>query len=726
MCRSWPEQMRVISMITCLAVVASGCLRGKRSGLTSDAGIVLPQSAIELGIDSEFMLKTYSQKNLDKRVKDGQLVVMVKSEWRDSLPLKHRSGDVKTYRNSRDISSVRAMGDVEINGMTVSKSLLKILNQSAGSEGEYEVVRLDLRDISSKGLVKAINTLHSMGSIVFAEPNFEMNAIAIPNDPKWPSLWGMEKISVPVAWDTWKGDNNSVVAVLDTGIDYKHEDLKNNMWINSKEVPANNIDDDQNGYVDDVMGWNFFADNNNPMDGNGHGTHCAGIIAAKGNNEIGITGLNWNAKLMPIKVLGDDGSGYNFDVYDGIMYAVKNGAKIISNSYGGGGASSLVSLALTSSRNNGVLFVAAAGNESVASANYPAYYSKQFDNVISVAATDQNDSLSSFSNYGDGVNTAAPGRDILSTVPNNGYQSYSGTSLATPHVAGLATLLWSNKPNLTYLQIKDAILTTGDAIPGLSGKVDTGARINALSAIEKINLAAKPTTTPTPTVTATPLSPTPVPSVSSSPSPTVPTTSPTPVATATKQPTVAPTNPVPLVTQVPTASTPSPSPAPTSAPSPTPGASTPTPTPAPDNSFKSGIRYSYFTSTASWNDIPDFGSMTPRKTGLLQNFSLSPRAQSANYGLDFSGFIKISKSGTYTFYTTSDDGSRLWINGTLVVENGGIHLLRDRAGTINLQVGYHPIRVEYFQSRGAQYLDVSFKGPGIRKQKVPNSFLFYK
>jgi subtilisin family serine protease len=723
--------VKLLSAASILATISlaltgslTGCLKPKSNAQVSDAGVTIPAAALELGLNNDFLMKSYSKENLDKRSKAGQLVVLAKSDWREGLPLKHRSGDVRNFKNIADESSVTAVGAVEINGLTIAKGRMKLTANKTNAESQYEVIRLDLRDVSKKGLTNAINSLHGLGSVVLAEPNYEVQAIGVPNDAKWPSLWGMQKISAPAAWDTWQGDPNFTVAVIDTGIDYNHEDLKDNIWKNTKEIAGNGIDDDANGYIDDVQGWNFYWVNNNPMDGNGHGTHCAGTIAGKGNNSLGVAGVNWNAKLMPLKVLGDDGSGFNFDIYDGIMYAVNNGARVTSNSYGGGGASALISSALSSAKSKGVLFIAAAGNESLATASYPAYYSKTYDNVIAIASTELNDTLSSFSNYGDGVNIAAPGRDILSTVPNNGYQSYSGTSMATPHVAGLATLIWSKQPSLTYLQIKDAILTTGDAIAGLVGKVDTGTRINAQKALAKVEAGPTPTaapTTPAPTPTAAPTTPAPTPT----PVPTTPAPTPTPVPTTpAPTPTAAPTTPAPTPTPVPTTPAPTPTPVPTT-PAPTPTV-TVTPTPIATPAYKQGMRYKYYTTAVAWTDVPDFPKMAPMKEGLLQNFSLTPRSQSVNYGFMFEGFIYVSKAGTYTFYTNSDDGSRLWINNVLVVENGGVHSARDRSGSINLPVGYHSLRLNYFQASGTQGLAVSYKSPWFSRKSIPNSALFYK
>ncbi|NBW80413.1 hypothetical protein EBR21_01540 [bacterium] len=621
--------VKLISTVSILATISlaltgslTGCLKSKSSAQVSDAGVTIPTAALDLGLNTDFLMKSYSKENLDKRSKAGQLVVLAKSDWREGLALKHRSGDVRNFKNIGDESAVTAVGAVEINGMTIAKGRMKLTAGKTNAESQYEVIRLDLRDLSKKGLTNAINSLHGLSSVVLAEPNYEVQAIGVPNDAKWPSLWGMQKISAPAAWDTWQGDPNFTVAVIDTGIDYNHEDLKDNIWKNTKEIAGNGIDDDGNGYIDDVQGWNFYWVNNNPMDGNGHGTHCAGTIAGKGNNSLGVAGVNWNAKLMPLKVLGDDGSGFNFDIYDGIMYAANNGARVTSNSYGGGGASALISSALASAKAKGVLFIAAAGNESLATASYPAYYSKTYDNVIAIASTESNDTLSSFSNYGDGVNIAAPGRDILSTVPNNGYQSYSGTSMATPHVAGLATLIWSKQPNLTYLQVKDAILTTGDAIAGLVGKVDTGTRINAQKALAKVMEVPTPTATPaspTPTVTATPTA-----------APTTP--APTPTATIAPTPTPAPTTPAPTPTPSPS---PSPSPTPSPSPSPVPTV-TASPTPAPTATpiatatpaYKQGLRYKYYTTAVTWTDVPDFPKMAPMKEGLLRT-SLWLRAHKA-------------------------------------------------------------------------------------------------
>ncbi|MCP3942795.1 MAG: S8 family serine peptidase [Desulfobacteraceae bacterium] len=316
---------------------------------------------------------------------------------------------------------------------------------------------------------------------------------ATPNDSYWSSLWGLHQsndadIDAPEAWDISKG-NDVVIAVIDTGVDYNHPDLVQNMWTNSGEIPGNNIDDDNNGFIDDVYGWDFANGDGNPIDGHNHGTHVAGTIAAKGNNNLGVVGVNWNARIMALKGLSDGGSGYISNLANCLIYAVDNGAKISNNSWGGGGYSQAMNNALNYAKNNGHLFIAAAGNDygnnNDSSPHYPSSYSH--DNIIAVAATNQSDNLASFSNYGaNSVDIAALGVSILSTVRNGGYSSYNGTSMATPHVAGVAGLLLSHKSSLSYTQIRDALLNNVDTKSSLQGKVVSNGRLNAHKALSSI------------------------------------------------------------------------------------------------------------------------------------------------------------------------------------------------------------------------------------------------
>jgi PKD repeat protein len=297
-------------------------------------------------------------------------------------------------------------------------------------------------------------------------------------------------IDAPEAWDIETGNSNDVViAVIDTGVDYDHEDLAANMWLNEHELNGVvGVDDDGNGYIDDIKGWDFFSDDNDPDDENGHGTHCSGTIAAEGNNGRGVVGVSWNAKIMPLRFLGPDG-GSTSDAILAIEYATMMGVDIMSNSWGGGGYSVALEDAISAANDAGILFVAAAGNAGTDNDVYPHYPSSyNVPNVISVAATDSFDNLAYFSNYGlISVDLGAPGVSIYSTLPGNSYGSYSGTSMATPHVAGAVALIKAQYPELSSDRIKARLLGSVDTIPSLSGKTVTGGRLNAYNALEPDN-----------------------------------------------------------------------------------------------------------------------------------------------------------------------------------------------------------------------------------------------
>ncbi len=338
---------------------------------------------------------------------------------------------------------------------------------------------------------EALTLLKKSSKVRYVEPNFIVQISQTPNDPSFSSLYGLNNtgqtggtsdadIDAPEAWNVQTGDPNFVIAVIDTGVDYTHPDLAANMWTNPGEIAGNGMDDDGNGYIDDIHGWDFANDDNDPMDDHYHGTHCAGTIAGVGNNGIGVSGVVWRAKIMALKFLSSSGSGYISDAISCLNYATQMGAKISSNSWGGGGFSQAMYDAMVVNRNAGALFIAAAGN-SAADADVSPMYPAAYDvaNVISVAATDANDQLASFSNYGaTTVDLGAPGVNIYSTKPGNQYGSLSGTSMACPHVSGAAALMWSQLPNSTYTQIRDRILSTVDPASALSGKTVTGGRLN--------------------------------------------------------------------------------------------------------------------------------------------------------------------------------------------------------------------------------------------------------
>ncbi|MFP6618226.1 MAG: S8 family peptidase, partial [Pirellulaceae bacterium] len=303
-------------------------------------------------------------------------------------------------------------------------------------------------------------------------------------------------IDAPEAWHVETGSRDVVVAVIDSGIDYNHPDLAANIWTNPGEIPGNLVDDDNNGFVDDVHGWDFRNNVADPMDDVGHGTHVAGIIGAVGNNNLGIAGIAWQTSLMPLKFLGEGNAGYTSDAIRAINYATMMrteydvNVKVSNNSWNTDHTSVSLYEAVQASSAADILFVAAAGNGAISGRNidhapsYPPAY--DVNNMITVAASQQHDFLARFSHYGpDTVDLAAPGSNVYSTYPLNqeafGYDS--GTSMAVPHVAGTAALLWSHLPDATVAEVRSAILAGVDHIPALTGKVGTGGRLNVLGAL---------------------------------------------------------------------------------------------------------------------------------------------------------------------------------------------------------------------------------------------------
>lgn len=393
--------------------------------------------------------------------------------------------DVQAYSGSELLVKFRETSKIElIEGTTLGESYSLVpglfkLNVGAG---------LNVDNV--------LNAYKARPDVEYAQFDFRVQIAATPNDPRYSSQWGLHNvgqtggrsdsdIDAPEAWNTTTGSRSIIVGVIDTGIDYNHPDLAANIWRNTREIAGNGIDDDGNGYRDDVRGWDFANNDADPFDDNAHGTHVAGIIGAVGNNGVGVSGVAWNVQLMPLKFLTANGSGSTSAAVMAINYAVANGAKILNNSWGGGGFNSALNDAVARARAAGVIFVAAAGNEANNNDVNPSYPANiNVDNVISVAATDSSDRLASFSNFGaTTVDIAAPGVGILSTTPNNNYSSFSGTSMATPFVAGAAALVWSANPTLTYSQVIGRLYSSVDVVAGLSGKVATGGRLNVNRAL---------------------------------------------------------------------------------------------------------------------------------------------------------------------------------------------------------------------------------------------------
>ena len=345
--------------------------------------------------------------------------------------------------------------------------------------------------------------LERSADVVYAEPNFIREAQAVPNDPGFSNLYGLHNTGQAVAgvsgtpdadidaleaWDLTTGSPNVVVAVVDSGVDIAHPDLSSSIWTNPGESgggrESNGIDDDANGLVDDFRGWDWVADDNLPADENDHGTHVSGTVTASGNNATGVTGVSWNSRVMPLRVLDAAGSGTVADLVSAYRYAGAKGAPILNASLGGSGFSRAELDAINAAPNT--LFVVAAGNggddgvgDNVDTApEYPCAYAAA--NIVCVAASDQNDGLAGFSNFGfNSVDLAAPGVRTLSTVPGGRYQYFSGTSMATPHAAGAAALIWSLEPGASVAGVKSALLGGTDAKSAFTLKTATGGRLNA-------------------------------------------------------------------------------------------------------------------------------------------------------------------------------------------------------------------------------------------------------
>ena len=352
------------------------------------------------------------------------------------------------------------------------------------------IYKITLDPQPATSLAEIIEAYRASPEVEYAELNYIVSLHAVPDDPRYQSQWALEKMQAEHAWDVTTGGADVIVAVLDTGADYNHRDLKDNMWINQAELSGDQgIDDDDNGFIDDVYGYNFIYNNSDPFDDHGHGTHCSGIIAAAGNNSLDVAGVCWNAKIMALKFIGSLGDGTTADAVLAIYYAVQNGADILSNSWGSYGESQSLQEALDYARSRGVIIVASAGNGNSDSPQYPAAY----DHVISVAATDPDDQKWFLSNYGDWIDIAAPGAEILSLKPADapgGAQSTytvtsSGTSMAAPQVAGACALILAANPFFKYSRVYDIITGATDPI---SPEICRTGRLN----LRKVMSAAVP------------------------------------------------------------------------------------------------------------------------------------------------------------------------------------------------------------------------------------------
>ncbi len=464
----------------------------------------------------------------------GALAFAASSYEPGDILIKFKAGTLNGTANTVDATQMDDLGDNwvhvqvstdQIDSVFNEKSLFTQIRQNPNVEYVQPNYKLSLIEDYKQTDPKILDRLKLLETPSYGwKPKPEIPAATITPevgaDPLLPQQWGLNFIHADEAWQTERGNKKIVVAVIDTGVDYVHEDLAGNIWYNPGEIPGNGKDDDGNGFVDDVIGWDFVDNDNKPYDvhvgmlgtafgGNpGHGTHCAGTIGALGDNSKGISGIAPNISIMPVRFLNAKGQGTTAQAVKAINYAVHNGAKILSNSWGSEGEdpkddNQALKDAIKNAMDKNVLFIAAAGNghkgvgydndtdsKPATPASYP------IDNIISVAAVDKAGSLAPFSNWGKKtVHVGAPGVGIMSTMAGNRYGDsvikvgsfaipWEGTSMAAPFVSGAAALVWAAHPEYKWSDVKLKLLSTVDKLPSLDGKTVSGGKINLAAAIK--------------------------------------------------------------------------------------------------------------------------------------------------------------------------------------------------------------------------------------------------
>jgi subtilisin family serine protease len=440
-------------------VVQMGNIKGKAVGTFEYRGIktkssamaINPTESTEKTVDA--FLANHHPERLIVGFKKGHTAFANLAGLNTNVTLERTLGKARTP----------GTGQLALSGMNVA------LVKTNGSES--------LRSVAEK--------LSKDPAVAYVEPDYIVNRTGSTSDPLLSKQWALPKIKAAEAWKMTKGSSTVTVAIIDTGIDYNHPDLQGNLWKNPGEIADNGKDDDQNGYIDDVYGWDFRNNDNDPMDGHGHGTHVAGTIAAATNNGKLMAGVAWHTKMAGLKFLSDKGPGSISDAIDAVAYSAAMGFKVSNNSWGGGGNSRALKAAIEKAGKGGQVFCAAAGNsrkDNDRTPHYPSSY--DCENIISVAASDSSDRLASFSCYGkNSVDLAAPGVRILSLLPNNRTASWSGTSMATPHVAGAAALIFSINPNAGHEEIKEAIMSSVDPVKAFDGKMLAAGRLNVAKSL---------------------------------------------------------------------------------------------------------------------------------------------------------------------------------------------------------------------------------------------------
>jgi len=412
--------------------------------------------------------------------------------------------ETQTARPAPDWSAPHVPGQLLVKFADASPASAATLAAQTGMSVQSAIPQLGMAVVEAPGtgtneeMAATAAALEANPAVEWAEPNYTFTLDAVPNDPNYPTQASyLNRLEMPAAWDFTTGRSDVVIAILDTGVAMSHPDLAAGIWTNPLEIPDNGIDDDGNGFIDDVHGWNFAGNNNAVADDYGHGTHVAGIAAARINNMTGIAGMAGGTTIMPVKVFYPPPNvlGTYEDLIRAIIYATDNGARVINMSLGATSYSRGEEAAVDYAWNHGAVVVAAAGNTGRNTYHYPAAH----HNAIAVAATDASDNRAGFSTYGDFVDVAAPGASVLSTLMSGGYGSMSGTSMASPHVAGLAGLLFSLNPQLSNAQVRERIEKNVDdrGAAGWDPYYGSG-RINARRALAAVALPPQPSPTPTP------------------------------------------------------------------------------------------------------------------------------------------------------------------------------------------------------------------------------------
>src|SRR5438128_5330059 len=445
------------------------------------------------------------------------------ANWRRNwTPVKQSSSSQETAADS-DESEETSANDQGDDGKAevlvrfragVTQDAIEKIAQKLNDEIEDRIEAIDgldvIEDENGKDAESVVAQYRALPEVEYAEANSEIKLDhedsgrkhVHADDELFFRQWGLfnsgqngghagADISAMRAWAVTTGSDKTVVAVLDSGVDYTHPDLTNNIWPCPTIIKAYQDDDlTSDGPIDDVHGFNLVEDNGDPMDDNGHGTHCAGIIGAEGGNGLGVAGVNWNVKIMPLKFMDENGSGTTKDAIEAINYVIDRkragvNVRIISASWGSTIKSRALEDVIRKAGEEGILFVAAAGNSSSdddRAPHYPASYN--IGNVVSVEALNRNDQLASFSNYGaKSVQVAAPGEAILSTWLNHGFEERKGTSMATPFVFGVVALVLATTPKMPVGDLRARLLNSVDKLPSLNGKISRGGRINAAKAV---------------------------------------------------------------------------------------------------------------------------------------------------------------------------------------------------------------------------------------------------